>query len=213
MKKEDLKNIWNEYNSRLEKMTSINEKLLKNTLRQRSNGVIDRMLKWECFSLIEFTIFLIFTFTATYKSMNDWRFLLSGIFTTLFFIYCITINIIDIKQLNDIQFFSQSIVDIKQKLLRHKKRDNQFIKIFIFLIPLIIITLIPLGAKFIRNVNLYDKPLFFLILSLVIIVLSYIIFFVSNKIIFSRELKIIESSLEELERFKEENTENHFKKF
>lgn len=205
MKKEELKTIWNDYNSRLEKVISINEKLIKNTLKQRSNGVIDRMLKWEYFSLIEFTIFLIFTLIATYRSMNDWRFLLSGIFVTLFLIYCITVNIIDMRQLNDIQFFSQSIVDIKQKLLRHKKRDNQFIKIFIFLIPLIIITLIPLGAKFIRDVNLYDKPLFFIIFSFVMIVISYIIFFVSNRLVFSRELKIIENSLEELERFKKNN--------
>jgi len=204
MEKEDLKNIWNKYNSKLEEIRVIDEKLLKHTFRHRSNGAIDRMLRWEYFSLIEFIVFLFLMFAATYKFLNDWRFLFSGIFIMLFFIYCIIVNVFSIKQLNDIQLFSQSIVDIKQRLLMHKKLDKRFTKIFMFLIPPVIITFIPLGVKFILNISLYDYPLFFLILSLIVVIFSYIIFFISNRIIFSRELKIIESSLKELEKFREE---------
>jgi len=204
MEKEDLKNIWNKYNSKLEEIRVIDEKLLKHTFRHRSNGAIDRMLRWEYFSLIEFTVFLFLMFAATYKFFNDWRFLLSGIFIMTFFIYCIIVNILSIKQLNEIQLFSQSIVDIKQRLLMHKKLDKRFTKIFMFLIPPVIITFIPLGAKFVRNICFYDYPLFFLMLSFIVIIFSYIIFFISNRIIFSRELRIIENSLKELEKFKEE---------
>jgi hypothetical protein len=204
MEKDDLKNMWNKYNSKLEEVAAINERMLKHTLRQSSNGVIERMLKWEYLTLIEFTVFLFFTFVATYKFMNDWKFLVSGIFITLFFIYCIIVNVLSIRQLNGIQLFSQSIVDIKQKLLMHKKLDRRFTKIFIFLIPPVIITFIPLGVKLIQNINLYDHPIFFLILSIIVILCSYIIFFISNKTIFSRGLKIIENSLKELEKFRDE---------
>lgn len=204
MEKEEFKNIWKKYNSKLEEIRVIDEKLLKHTFRHRSNGAIDRMLRWEYFSLIEFTVFLFLMFAATYKFLNDWRFLLSGIFIMIFFIYCIIVSILSIKQLNDIQLFSQSIVDIKHRLLMHKKLDKRFTKIFMFLIPPVIITFIPLGVKFIRNVSLYDYPLFFLMLSFIVVIFSYIIFFISNRIIFSRDLKIIENSLKELEKFREE---------
>ena len=203
MEKEEFKNIWKKYNSKLEEIRVIDEKLLKHTFRHRSNGAIDRMLRWEYLSLIEFTVFLFLMFAATYKFFNDWRFLLSGIFIMIFFIYCIIVSILSIKQLNDIQLFSQSIVDIKQRLLMHKKLDKRFTKIFMFLIPPVIITFIPLGVKFIRNVSLYDYPLFFLMLSFIVVIFSYIIFFISNRIIFSIDLNIIEYHLKELEKFSE----------
>ncbi|MFA5015056.1 MAG: hypothetical protein WC549_05895 [Actinomycetota bacterium] len=161
------------------------------------------MLRWEYFSMIEITIFLFFMLIATYKFMDDWRFLFSGIFITLFLICCIITGIFSIKNLNNIQLFSQSIVDIKQRILMHKKLVNRSIRVLMFLIPPVIITFIPLGIKFVRNINLYDYPLFFLILSLVVIVFSYIIAFISHLTIYSRKYRTIESSLKELEKFKE----------
>ena|SRR4030066_697263 len=204
MENEDFKIMWDKYNSKLEKITATNENLLKHALRHRSNGVIDNMLKWEYFSMIEITIFLFFILIATYKFMDDWRFLSSGIFITLFLTCCIITGVLSIKKLTSIQLFSQSIVDIKQRVLMHKKLVNRSMKIFMFLIPPVIITFIPLGTKFVRNISLYDYPLFFLILSLVVIIFSYIIAFISHLTIYSRKYKIIENSLKELEKFKEE---------
>jgi hypothetical protein len=204
MEKEDLKTIWDKYNGKLEEITAINENLLKHTLRHRSNGVIDNILKWEYLSMIEITIFLFFMLITTYKFMDDWRFLTSGIFIILFLTSCIISGFLSIKKLNSIQMFSQSIVDIKQRILMHKKLVNRFMKIFMFLIPPVIITFIPLGTKFVRNISLYDYPLFFLILSLVVIVFSYIIAFISNQTIYVRKFNIIDNSLKELEKYKEE---------
>jgi hypothetical protein len=204
MELEELKNLWKRQSMELEKITTINEKLLKNTFTQKTNGVIDYFLKWEYFSLLEFVIFLLFMFVATYKFMDDWRFLISGIFITLFLISCVIASVTSIKQLNKIDLFSQSIIDIKHRILIYKKRSNQSMKVLLFLIPPVIVTFIPLGTKLIRNICLYDYPVFFLILSLSVIVLSYIIAFISYQAIFSRKFKEIENSLVELEKFKEE---------
>lgn len=132
MEREDLKIIWDKYNSKLEEITAINENLLKQTFRQRSNGVIDHMLTWEYFSLIEITVFLFFMLIATYKFMDDWRFLFSGIFITLFLICCIIIGVLSIKQLNSIQLFSQNIVDIKQRVLMHETSQSIHEDIYVF---------------------------------------------------------------------------------
>ena len=185
-------------------MTKINEKLLKNAFTQKANGVLDYWLKWEYFSLIEFVIFLLGMSVATYKFMDDWRFLCSGIFISLFLITCIIGSVISIRQLSNIHFFSQSLIEIKQKVLVYKKRSHQYQKILLFLIPPVIVTFLPLGTKFMRNICLYDYPDYFLTLSAGIIILSYFIAFVSYKLIFSRKFRLIEENLTELEKFREE---------
>jgi hypothetical protein len=204
MELEDLKNMWKEQNSRLEKSITLSEQLLKNAFTQKANGVLDTWLRWEYFSLIVFIVSLIFISIATYKFMDDWRFLLSGIFGIGFLAFCIINEIISIKQLNTISLFSQSIVDTKQSILKYKKWVNQSMKILFFFIPLIFPAFLLLSERLIHNINLFDYPHFFTILSIGFIPLSYIIVFISYQIIYSRKFKIIENNLIELEKFKEE---------
>jgi hypothetical protein len=204
MELDDLKNLWKEQDIKLGKSIKLNEKLLKNTFTQRANGVIENLLKWAYFSLIEFTIFIIFMLVATYNTLDDWRFLVSGIFILLFLTYCISVGIIDIIQLKKIDLFSQSIVSIKQAILDVKKRSNKVMKILLFSIPLVVTTFSIVGVKFIRGINLFDYPVFLTILAISIIVLSYILAFISYDVLIKRKYKVIEDNLMELESFKAE---------
>jgi hypothetical protein len=204
MELEEMKSMWKEHNSILGKYAAMNEELLKNTYTQKTHGVIDNLLHWEIFSLIEFMIFLLFTSVATYTLMDDVRFLLSGCFMILFFIPCIILSIPSIRLLLGISLYSQSIIDVKHSILTYKKRANQFMKIFWFIIPLIVVAFIPLGVKFVRNICLYDYPVLFLIIELSTIILGYVIAFISYQTIINRKYKIIEKNLEALEIFKGE---------
>jgi len=204
MEIEELKNIWKEQDIKLEKSIILNERLLKNTFTQKANGVIENLLKWEHFSLMEFVIFLLFMGISTYKFMDDWRFLLSGIFIITFLACCIIGSIKSIKQLNSIDLFSQSIIDTKQMILKYKKQGNYYFKILLFTIPPVIVSFLLSGVRLVRNINLFDYPIFFIALSLSIILLSYPIAFISYRVICLRKLKQIENNLMELEKFKEE---------
>jgi hypothetical protein len=204
MELEELKKIWKEHNYFLEKNISLNEKLLKNTFTAKASGEIESLLKWEFFSLIEFIVFLIFVSVCTYSFMSDMRFLIPGIFMIIFLGSLSAFSIISIKKLSAINLFSQSIVDTKQIILNYKKASHKFLKIFLFIIPPVIPSFILLGVRFIRNINLLDYPLFFTILSVSIIIISYTIFFISYQLILSRRFKIIENNLKELEKFNEE---------
>ncbi len=204
MELEYLKNIWKEQDLKLNENVKLNEKILKNTFTQDANGVIENLLKWEYFSLIEFVVFFLFMGISTYKFMDDWRFLLSGIFINAFFVGCIAVSTRSIRILNSIDLFSQSIVDTKQVILKFKKRVNYFVKTFLFIVPPVVVTFLLLGVRFVRNINLFDYPVFFAILSTCIIVMGYIIIFISHRILYLRKFKLIENSLAELEEFKAE---------
>ena len=113
------------------------------------------------------------------------------------------LNIKSIKQLNSINLFSQSIIDTKQMILKYKKQGNNYFKIFLFTIPPVIVTFLLLGVNFVRNINLFDYPVFLITLSLSIIILSYPIAFVSYRVICLRKLRQIDNNLMELEKFKD----------
>jgi hypothetical protein len=203
MELENLKSIWKEQDKMLKESVKLNEKLLKNTFTQKANGVTENLLNWAYLSLIEFAIFIIFIVMATYHLMNDWRFLVSGIFILLFLTTYVYISIIDIKQLKKIDLFSQSIVATRQTILDCKKRGNNVMKILLFSIPLVVPIFPIVGVKFIRNINLFDYPTFLTILAITLIVLSYVIAFISYDILVVRKYKVLENNLIELEKFKE----------
>ncbi|MGA3288084.1 MAG: hypothetical protein ABSD46_11740 [Bacteroidota bacterium] len=204
MELEDLKNMWKEQNRILEKGIALSEQVLKNVFKQKANGEIEKLLEWEYFSLIEYIVFLIFISISTYKFMDDWRFLISGIFSMVFYALCTILSISEIKQLYNIDLFSKSIIDTQQAILKRRKQEKQIIKVFLFIIPLIIPSLILLGHRLVHNVNLLDHPHFFTILSVGSIVVTYPVVFIAYQRICLRRYRIIENNLLELEKFKEE---------
>lgn len=206
MELEDLKSIWKEQNSKLEKNISLNQQLLKSTFTHKAKGVIENLLRWEYFGLIEFMIFLILMVVSTLRFMDDWRFLVSGIFAITFAVICNLSAISSIKQLSNIDLFSQSLIEIKETILNYKKRANQALKIVLFIIHPIIITTLLLGVRIIPGINLFDYPVFFMILTIAVIVISYVAAIISHQTIYTRKFRIIENNLNELQQFKAETT-------
>lgn len=205
MELEDLKQIWKEQNRILEKGIALSEQALKNVFKQKANGEIEKLLEWDYFSLIEYIVFLIFISISTYKFMDDWRFLISGIFLMVFYVLCTILSISDIKELHNINLFSRSIIDTKQVILKRRKQEKQIMKIFLFVIPLLIPSLILVAVRLVHNINLLDSShfSFFTILSVGSIVLSYPVVFIAYQRICLRSFRVIENNLMELEKFRE----------
>jgi hypothetical protein len=206
MELEDLKQIWKEQNRILEKGIALSEQALKNVFKQKANGQIEKLLEWDYFSLIEYIVFLIFISISTYKFMDDWRFLIPGIFLIVFYALCTILSISDIKELHNINLFSRSIIDTKQVILKRRKQEKQIMKIFLFIIPPLIPSLILLAVRLVHNINLLDSShfSFFTILSVGSIILSYPVVFIAYQRICLRSFRIIENNLMELEKFREE---------
>ena len=206
MELEDLKQIWKEQNRILEKGIALSEQALKNVFKQKANGEIEKLLAWDYYSLIEYIVFLIFISISTYKFMDDWRFLIPGIFLIVFYALCTILSISDIKELHNINLFSRSIIDTKQVILKRRKQEKQIMKIFLFIIPPLIPSLILLAVRFVHNINLLDSShiSFFAILSVGSIVLSYPVVFIAYQRICLRSFRIIENTIRELEKFREE---------
>jgi hypothetical protein len=204
MELEDLRAVWKEQDRLLNETVRFNERILKNTFSQHANGIIENLLKWEYFSLIEFAAFLVFMGIATYKSMNDWRFLISGLFITAFLAGCIVVGIQSIRILNSIDLFTRSIVETKQTILRFKQRSNKSIFALLIVVPPVVVTFLLLGVNLVRNINLLDYPAFFAVLSSCIVAMGYVIVFVFHRTYYLRKFTSIENSLVELERFKTE---------
>ncbi len=204
MELEELKQIWKKQNSLLEKSLTLSEQMAKNTFAQKANGELESLLRWNYFSLVEFIVFLIFILVCTYSFMDDWRFLIPGNFLIVFLTLCIISSVKSIKQLNAMNLYSCSVVDTKRSLLKYKQQSNREMKILLFVIPPIIPAFTLLGARFIRDINLFDYTDFFIMLSAGSILLSYTLAFISYRTICLRRFRIIENNLVELEKFKEE---------
>ena len=204
MELDNLKSIWQEQDVKLNENMKINKKILNNTFKQQSNGVIEYFLKWAYISLIEFVIFMILIGIGTYSAMNDWRFLIAGIFNVIFFILCIAVTVKGIQKLNSIDLFSKSIIETKRVLLDYKKQENFFKKIFTYVIPPVIISFLLVGVNFVRKINLFDYPVLFVVLATSIIVISYILLQIFHRTLFLRKFKLIENSLDELEKFEDD---------
>jgi hypothetical protein len=199
---DNIKNIWKEQDSKLNKSMEIDSEVLKNTIKQSSNGVRENFIKWTYFSLFVFFVFFLLMLVGTYSAAFDWRFLISGIFASSFFIVCMFIVIKGIQKLKAINLFSKSIMETKEALLTYRSHEIKFKKTFSYCIPPVIVSFLLVGVNFVRGINLLDYPVLFGVLATSIIVLSYVLLPLLHKTHFLRKMEEIQESLEELEKFK-----------
>lgn len=199
MELEDLKRNWQLLNRRLEKTEVLNQKIVQEMLIQRTDTIYNKIYKTEltglllsvCFISINCFIYLI----ASAFIPIEWFIILN-----IAFIFTVIWQLTKIFRLKKFNIETKNIYELSKIIIIYKKWIQREIISCIPLFPVL------LGIWLYYNIHLLTP--FLILLTVTITVAAIIYNFIWYFCIFSKNIRNIQKSLDELEDFYEEKLKN-----
>jgi hypothetical protein len=202
MELQELQNIWNGTDSKLESAVKINKSLFMEVSMNRIKTNLTTLRWTSFFEIVVNFLFLFFVVDFTALYVSELKFLIPGLLLFAFSIYSIIFSINKLVLHYGIN--AQTPVFQTQKKLEKLKflelREKRLLYIFI---PLLSPVFLIVGAKFILNLNLYNYMNWLIAQTAGSIVIAIIIVFVLKKF----PDKNIEKSIAFLSEINEEEKE------
>jgi hypothetical protein len=204
MELEDLKNVWEQYDKKLVGNLKLNEELLKKMNLDKSKHEISGRLKYEVFSLIGNVLFSLYLAVSTFKYSSDIMLLIPGIISfgllVLVLIFCAT----RIKSLLEIDFYNSTVVTLQKALNSFQLRYFKINKYELYLFPVFLITIIPIMAKALINLDVYSHLNKFILYVVIGFVFYYSAAIWIYKDWYEKKMKYTSKFLNELNKFENE---------
>jgi hypothetical protein len=121
MEYEELKSLWEKYNSKLDNLEKLNKKLIMETLSRKSQRKINWHKFQSLYGLIAIPIIFVVALHPNFKQENpDWKFILGCILALLVIIYISFINIKSFSILKGINLSRNSVIESSRKIVEFK---------------------------------------------------------------------------------------------
>ena len=204
MEIEELKSAWQNCEKKFTQSLAYSEKAIKTAIRQKSSGQIASLLKFQFIEMAAALAFIIVLTPATIHSSDDLILFISGCFICAIMVIDIVSTIVIISKLNKIDFGRDAVLKTSQKITNLKMiiiKGNQFL---LFTAPVLVISFLPIGFKALHGIHIADHILRAVMAAVIGILLSYIAIFIIYKKFYLKQIKELESDINELNQFEVE---------
>jgi len=133
------------------------------------------------------------------------KFSIPGFTGVLLVIMYLTFAILKVNRFVKIEYYKSSIITLQKDLNMLKTLILRLRKIELYLLPLLIISILPIAFKAIHNIDIYNNVKLFLLEVVFILGISYPVGFWINKHLYDNKIKDVKSFLEEIDNFEKEN--------
>lgn len=204
MELEEFKSVWAQYDKKLTENLKINEELLRQINLAKSKNEMRVPLIYEQISTSTGIVFLMYIVANTIALSGELKFLLPGVITSITFIIYVALSIMKIRLLSKIDFYHSSIVDLQKAIATFKHKFLIYKKYELYMYPVFVIAAIPILGKAIRNFDLYEHPIRFVVAVILSMVIFYPLIIWGYKQTFDKRLRNTTLFLEELSKFEKE---------
>ena len=201
MELEDLKQAWSQYDKKLVDNLKTNKELLRKMNLDRAKSAMDTPKNYELFSAIIGFGFLIYVISSTIQFSSEIKFLIPGILTSVWAAIILTLTLGKLTLLTNLDFYSQSILDIQKQLTRIKKKHLNYKRYELYSLPLFVIVAVPTLGKAMHGFDIYASPTRFAIAVGLALILGYPITIWVYKNWYDKKLKNTNDFIAELSRF------------
>jgi len=204
MELEELKSVWAQYDKKLSQNLKLNEELLRKMNLEKSKKEMDTPLTYEFVSATGCTIFLLFIASATIIHSNELKFLVPGIITSIIIAIWVYNSISKIKLLTNIEYYGFSIVELQKSINTFTLKYQKSKKFELYSIPVFAISAAPILGISLRNFDIYDYPIRFIIAIVLGLLLGYPVTIWGYKNLYDKKIRNTTKFLDELSRFEKE---------
>lgn len=204
MELDELKQIWSQYDRKLNENLKLNEDLLRNMNLDRTKQELQKPFIYELISVAIILLIIVFVAGFSIRLIKEIQFSLTGFGSVLLGIIYLIFSIMKANRFAKIDYYNSSIVKLQKDLLQLKTFILRLRKIEVILLPFLIILILPILFKAVHNINVFENIVPLIIKVCIILGISYPVGLWINKNLYDRKLRDVEMFLKEIDHFEKE---------
>jgi len=202
-----LKEAWTTHNKKLDQNLKLNETLLRRLNLDNAKKEMNKPLLMELVNTSFQFLVTCYVLILSFQMSEDSLFSIPGFISVLLAVGFMTMGIIRIKKMLNLDYDNTSIVTLQKKLAQTKVLVLKFRKIEYLMLPFYTITLAPILLKGLLDQDIYSmiQQTYMQVIVAIGIVVIVLLTLWSNKFYYDRKLKSDEQSLFELIKYEKDN--------
>ena len=204
MELEELKSAWAQYDKKLTQNLKLNEVLLRNMNLEKSKREMNSPLINEIISEVVGFVFLMFIVSLTIRYSNEFKFLMPGIITSIIVAIWVYNSISLIRLLTNIDYYYSPVVELQKSINTLNQKYQKYKKFVLYSIPLFAISAAPILGISLRNFDIYEHPIRFIVAIVLSLILGYPTQIWIYKNFYDKKIINTTKFLDELNKFENE---------
>ena len=204
MELEELKSAWAQYDKKLSQNLKLNEELLRKMDLEKTKKEMNAPLNYEIISITIGVIFILFILSATIRYSYELKFLLPGIITCIIVGIWVYNSFSKIRLLLDIDYYDSPIVELQKSIQTFNRKYQRSKKFELYSIPVFAISAIPILGIALRNFDIYEHPIRFIVAIVILLILGIPGQIWIYKNLYDKKIRNTIKFLDELSRFEKE---------
>ena len=209
MELSEIQQLWEKQDKKLDKYLKLKTDLLRNSYLEKSKKEFNKPFLIEIIDLPIYILIVIITGSRSFQYLDNTLIYLSFILSALIGIAYSTLSIIKIQKFSKINFYSNaSIINYQKQLTDLRKTILKYKKIELFLMPLLLITLLPVASMLVHKVNIFDDLTWFIPTYLICLIITYPAALWLYKHLYENKLQNIMTFLNEITEYEKSESED-----
>jgi hypothetical protein len=204
MELDELKQLWSQYDKKLNENLKFNEELLKKMNLNKAKQELQRPFICELITIVIIFLTIVFVTGFSIRLIEEIQFSLTGFSSVLLGIIYLIFSIMKANRFVKMDYYNSSIVKLQKDLLLLKIFILRLRKIEGIMLPFLIVLILPILFKAIHNINIFENIVPFIIKVCILLGISYPVGFWINKNLYDRKLRDAEMFLKEIDNFEKE---------
>ncbi len=204
MELDELKSAWAQYDKKLAENLKLNERLLRKMNLDKIRQELQKPFLYEMVSIIITFLAIAFVTRFSIRLITEIQFSLTGLIAILVCIVYLIFAIMKANRFIKIDYYNSTVIKLQKDLSLLKTFILRLRKVELILIPLLVLTFLPIVSKAIHNINIIESSQLFVIAVALILGIGYPISFWINKNLYDKRIKDAELFLKEIENFEKE---------
>lgn len=204
MELDNLKNSWEQFDTKLTENLVLNERMLKRLNFGNSKNEMQKLLATEQLNIVG--VFLAFVFFTAYslRLINDVHYSIPGLIGATLLLANLSFSFVKVKNLLKVNYYDSSIVGLQRDLSKIKVLILRYRRIEYLLMPVLMLSLLPITFISLADTNIYEHldKLWLQTLLLLGFTSTFILVILVNKHHYDRKIKNAEDFLKEIAQFK-----------
>ncbi len=202
MELEEMKQLWQQYDKKLQENKLLNERIIADMLKDRSGNAINKMLQWEWANVVTSGLCLL-VFLAMWPARGTGAILACHLFSLLLFAGTLGFAVYKIRLLWAIDLGVQSVTDAGEKIECFRLVIAKERIVSIFALPPIMIVVYAVVHYWVHGQNLFDKPGAYLWQIGLGVVAALTGALITYRVVYFNGIKKIKNNLAEIAAFKQ----------
>jgi len=199
MESNDIQELWAKYNEKLDQHLKFNSNLLRKINLDKSKKEFNKSFYYEILNLSIVILIVIITGGRSFQYLDNTPIYLSFILSALIGIAYSTLSVIKIQKFSKINFYSNaSIINYQKQITDLRKTVLRYKKIELFLMPLLLIAIIPVASMLAHNINIFDDLTRFIATVIIGLIIGYPAVLWLYKQLYENKLQNIMTFLDEI---------------